>query len=60
MIEHPYVGAIVTMEFPMNFCANIRPKTEKDRKKRTKSPRLLKIESHANVDEILEGNCVLK
>ena len=44
------------MEFAMNPCAklrsvNIRPKHEKN----PKSPRPLKIESHANVDEILEG-----
>lgn len=57
IIEYPYVGAILTMEFPMNPCAklrsvNIRPKTEKDHEKKPKSLRPLKIESHANVDEI--------
>ena len=58
--EYPYAGAILTMKFAMNPCAklrsvNIRPKHEKN-----KSPRPLKIESHANVDEILEGNCALR
>lgn len=42
-MEYPYVGAIVTMEFPMNPCAelrsvNIRPMTEKDHEKKNQIP----------------------
>lgn len=64
IIEYQYVGAILNMEFPMTPWAklrsvNISPKTEKDLKKIPATAKNREFLCHANVNEILEGNCVL-